>query len=109
MVFGLPGNPCSCLTTLRRFLIPLFLQEEYREERVGLAEDFSFSKPITYFLPVKLAPEKTIAFPVSGNGSGDFGSLGKSDGFIELEERKDIFLKGESFKFFRWGKGSHGY
>lgn len=108
-VFALPGNPVSAITCLRRFVIPALLKEidkNCNEEYAFIDCDFNFDKDLTYFLPVKLyfSEGKCMAKPIKTNGSGDYGSLGESDGFIELPKEQKVFKKNEAFKVFRWGK-----
>lgn len=104
-VFGLPGNPVSCLVCLRRYVIPFLKQRKESPQKVVLQEDFSFNKDLTLFMPV------TIQSNVSGkleaslqktNGSGDYFSLAKSDGFIELPQEKSKFFRGETFSYYPW-------
>ena len=64
-----------------------------------LAEGFSFSPSLTYFLQVKIQNEngKLIAYPMTGGGSGDFANLKDVDGFLELPLEQSEFQKEESF------------
>lgn len=71
LVFGLPGNPVSCLVCLHRYLLP--------------SRDTKLAKPIargalTVFRPV------SNGVPVRINTSGDFADLARSDGFVEIPE-----------------------
>jgi len=71
LVFGLPGNPVSCLVCLHRYLFP--------------SRDVELTKPIarnalTVFQPV------SNGVPVNINTSGDFAGLARSDGFVEIPE-----------------------
>lgn len=102
-VFALPGNPVSAITCLRRYVIPA-LNKMPHNEIATLSEDFEFNKDLTYFLPVKLSynDSRLQATPIKTNGSGDYGSLGVSDGFLELPKDQSMFKAGESFKLFRW-------
>lgn len=102
LVFALPGNPVSAITCLRRYVSETL--KKYPSEYATLETDFEFNKDLTYFLPVTITNKDhlLIATPIINNGSGDYGSLGKSDGFIELAKDKNLFKKGESFKLFRW-------
>ncbi|MCB0414948.1 MAG: molybdopterin molybdotransferase MoeA [Bdellovibrionales bacterium] len=113
-VYALPGNPVSCLVCLRRYVVPALykamgsrLDVERGSQSEGvLAKDFTFEKNLTYFLPVKASKnhENIIELlPCPTNGSGDYGALGESDGFIELPLEKTFFKKGESYKYFPWG------
>lgn len=87
-IFGLPGNPNAALICLRRYIISaLFLSNPKRiaVEKVKIKEGF------TSFLPIKDGKV------VEGNGSGDFYSLSKSDGFIEVHKIAD------TYDYFPWG------
>lgn len=105
-VYALPGNPVSCLVCLRRYVIPslsTFAREN--AEYATLSEEFKFAKSLTYFLPVSIqlsSEGKMVATPQKTNGSGDYGALAKSDGFIELPLEQDVFKKGEAFRLYRW-------
>ena len=104
-VFGLPGNPVSCLVCLRRYVIPFLKQRQELPQKVVLQEDFSFNKDLTLFMPVTIqsnANGKLEASLQKTNGSGDYFSLAKSDGFIELPQEKNKFFRGETFSFYQW-------
>ena len=103
-IYALPGNPVSAITCLRRYVIPTLMHKKTLQEKAILGEDFKFNKDLTYFLPVKLSykEKNLIATPIKTNGSGDYGSLAYSDGFLELPKDQSEFLSGESFKLFRW-------
>jgi len=64
-----------------------------------------FKPPITLFLPVTiecLENGETIAQPLPFNTSGDFISVAKTDGFIELPKDQNPFTQGEVFRYFPW-------
>ncbi len=111
LVFGLPGNPVSCIICLRRYVGPLIENSWTKdsENKVVLKEDFSFSKNLTFYLPVSIERSplsgKLTAVPQKTNGSGDYFSLTKSDGFIELPRERAKFFSGEAFVFYSWAKG----
>ena len=111
LVFGLPGNPVSCIVCLRRYVVPLIENSwtEDTEKKVVLQEDFTFSKNLTFYLPVSIERSplsgKLIAISRKTNGSGDYFSLTKSDGFIELPRERATFFSGETFVFYSWAKG----
>ncbi|BAY51228.1 molybdopterin biosynthesis protein MoeA [Thermostichus vulcanus NIES-2134] len=98
-VFGLPGNPVSSLVCLHRYvldIVPLYAR---------LSSPFSFEKPLTYFLPVKLEITKNaelIAHPRPMQNSGDFLALADSDGFLELPALQGVFAAGECYRYFPW-------
>jgi len=89
LVFGLPGNPVSCLVCLHRYVI-----ECLTEGRASARPSVGDSRPrgsvalrtamrrgsLTVFQPV------CDGAPVVMNTSGDFADLAKSDGFVEIPE-----------------------
>ena len=107
-IFGLPGNPASALTTFHRFALPSLKISSaaplVEVRQVELADDIYFKKKLTYFCPVSLEYHgaKRLARPVNTQGSGDFTSLLKTDGFIELPADRDKFSRGELYKFWSW-------
>ncbi|MEE2744789.1 MAG: molybdopterin molybdotransferase MoeA [Bdellovibrionota bacterium] len=104
-IFGLPGNPVSCLVCLRRYVVPFLKNSKESPQKVVLQEDFSFNKNLTLFMPVTVQGNvngKLEASLKKTNGSGDYYSLAKSDGFIELPQEKNKFFQGETFSFYPW-------
>jgi molybdopterin molybdotransferase len=85
-VFGLPGNPVSCLVNTRKFVIP-FLDRNIKAQRSFLKSKVNFNKNLTYYCLVKVENINglVVSTPVQGNGSGDFAQLDMADGFVELE------------------------
>lgn len=106
VVVGLPGNPVSSLVNLRRYVIPLLARVEGQRAHsklIKLNEDIYHKNDFTLFLPVSQHQQE--AYLVVNNGSGDFYSLTKSSGFIELtfSDEKKKFSSGELVPFFSWG------
>ena len=107
-VFALPGNPVSSLVCCHRYVLPALEAMQggvSRESFAVLDEPFRFPKPLTYFLPVALAPgeEGEIrARPVPTAGSGDFGALVRSDGFVELQPEPEDFPRGSVVPLYLW-------
>jgi len=106
-VFALPGNPVSTLLCVVRYLIP-WLKESLGlayaiQPKVKLLKSIVFNAPLTFFVPIKLTanPETQIleAYPLPGNGSGDFANLLDADGFVELPENENEFQAGHFFTF----------
>jgi molybdopterin molybdotransferase len=106
-VFALPGNPVSTLLCVVRYLIP-WLKESLGlahaiQPKVKLLKSIVFNAPLTFFVPVKLTANQEIpileAYPLPGNGSGDFANLLDADGFIELPENENEFQAGHFFTF----------
>ena len=109
-VFALPGNPLSTLTCFHRYGIPALDKmlglPALPAYRVVLSEAFTFPPFLTCFLPVSLTLSEAgllRAKPRLPSNSGDFVSIVKSDGFVELpgEDRND-FPEGTTTSFFRW-------
>ncbi len=109
LVFALPGNPVSAIICFHRYVIPYLRRASraynQKQEYAVLSEDFDFDKPFTYFLPVNIEYSKAgeiKAFPLTTHGSGDFGALAETDGFVELPADTNHFPKGYAAPLFRW-------
>ncbi|MBL6991423.1 MAG: molybdopterin molybdotransferase MoeA [Bacteriovoracaceae bacterium] len=109
-IFALPGNPCASIISLRRFVIPVIFKsmslKQNLVEHVKLERDYVYKKEFTFYLPVGLKyneQKELLAVPVQTNGSGDFFSLTRSDGFLELPKNESRFFKGTAYPFYRWG------
>jgi molybdopterin molybdotransferase len=108
-VFGLPGNPVSCLVNLRRFVIPFLDQAEgvpLTVLKARLSKEVKIEHSLTSYLPIKIqhAEGMLVAHPLKGNGSGDFFQLRDSDGFMELIPQEGSFASGHLAEIFIWGK-----
>jgi molybdopterin molybdotransferase len=104
-IFGLPGNPISCLVCLHRYILPILNNK--KQMYAQLTQDVSFKPDLTYFVPVQLEFNQqggVLAHPNLAQNSGEFAALAATDGFIELPRGRDYFKTGESFKFFSWGR-----
>ncbi len=108
-VFALPGNPVSCFTCLRRYVIPALRKwsglPAPKPLYAKLGHDITFKPDITLFLPVSADPRPSSELwvtPTLFNTSGDFVSVAKTDGFIELPRKRSIFPQGEAFRYFDW-------
>jgi len=108
-VFGLPGNPVSTLVCLIRYVIPAMAAamstKQGRLERLALAAPVTVRSPLTYFLPVAVQTDdwgRPWAAPRPTNGSGDFLSLGGTDGFVELPPGPNTYPKGFVTTVYRW-------
>lgn len=107
IVFGFPGNPISTFVNCLVYFYPWYFKSvglEHQKETAILGEDVSFKPSLTYFLQVSLAYKfgHLVAFPISGNGSGDLASLVKSDAFIQLPSDQSEFKKGENYSIIRY-------
>ncbi len=110
LVFGLPGNPISCLVCARRFVTPLLgaklgLVSLPSPPLVRLGEEAAAHAKLTLYRPVNLQSSlgvDCVAIPKRINGSGDFGGLGNTDGFVELDSRAHSYSAGEMVPFYAW-------
>ena len=109
VVFALPGNPVSSLVCLVRYVVPglstALGAAPSPMQRVRLASPVEFKPDLTCFLPVTLtcsASGEVTATPQPTNTSGDFVSLGGTDGFVELPRGQDRFAAGYPAPFFHW-------
>jgi molybdopterin molybdotransferase len=97
-VFALPGNPVSTLVCCRQYVLPALLRASGRATAptlvAVLAEDVEFNADLTCFLPVRISGSgdgRILATPVPTNTSGDFASLGGTDGYVELCKDESLF------------------
>ncbi len=107
-VFALPGNPVSALVGAVRYVEPWLRKclglEAVEENFAVLTEEVLFKPNLTYFLQVQLRTDENgrmLGKPVAGGGSGDLANLVEADGFLELPMGREVFEKGEVFRF--WG------
>ena len=106
LVFGLPGNPVSCLTCLIVYVLPtLYTTSNIKHhiiKKVTLASHTQFQPALTYFCPVIYDELSNSVTVVSHHGSGDFTSLLETDGFIQLPAEVNEFKAGEHFNYYSW-------
>ncbi|MCW5911823.1 MAG: molybdopterin molybdotransferase MoeA [Cyclobacteriaceae bacterium] len=105
VVFALPGNPVSTYMCFYRYIRPWLMKSlgiEAPAQQVVLAQNFSFKPALTYFLQVKVKNEMSQlkAYPLAGDGSGDFANLKDVDGFIELPAEVTDFKAGQVFRYY---------
>ncbi|HEY8550829.1 MAG TPA: gephyrin-like molybdotransferase Glp [Vicinamibacterales bacterium] len=98
LVFGMPGNPTSCLSNVHVLLVPALRalahlppHEPVRLRRT-LASAVSSPRNRHQFLPVRL--EVTQAVPTF-KGSGEITSLSSADGYVEIPIGVDRLEAGE--------------
>src|SRR3989338_3312402 len=108
-VFALPGNPVSTHISMYRYVFPFLSRaaglKTAAEKYAVLGEDVDISTALTYFLPVRLISSRDgrmTALPVFLSGSGDYASLARSDGFIELPQGAGRFPKAGVHRFYPW-------
>jgi molybdopterin molybdotransferase len=114
LVFGLPGNPVSSLVCARRFVLPLLWTKlgwtSPPTDSAPLAAAVDAPSRLTQYLPVRLGKSgeggkdgaRLVAKPHAVNGSGDFATLGGSDGFLELPPEQNHYPAGSILSFFAW-------
>ena len=107
-VFGLPGNPVSTLVCLVRYVLPALAHLAGASPTpplaVPLGAPWAAPEGLTSFLPVELASvpgAATRAAPRPTRGSGDFGSLAGTAGFVELAPGRD-WRPGDAVPFHAW-------
>jgi molybdopterin molybdotransferase len=107
-VFGLPGNPVSTLVCLQRYVLPALARlagtSAPRPLALPLADDWKTPAGLTLFLPVDLdtdAHGATVVRPHPTHGSGDFGALAGTAGFVELAPDR-AWRRGDAAPFHPW-------
>ncbi|MEQ8169045.1 MAG: molybdopterin molybdotransferase MoeA, partial [Candidatus Eremiobacterota bacterium] len=98
IVFGMPGNPSSCLSNAYIMLVPIFRKMGHLPEEIIRKVKLPLFKRITstlgrhQFLTVKIVNgEVKSAFKTSGA----ITSMSESDGYIEIPALVDLLEKGE--------------
>jgi molybdenum cofactor synthesis domain-containing protein len=98
VVFGLPGNPTSCLSNAYLLLVPMLrrlarLPEHHpRVVRLPLARRVVSTTGRHQFYTVRV--EDGVAVPAF-KGSGDITSMSQADGYFEIPAQTDIVEAGE--------------
>lgn len=108
-VFGLPGNPVSTQMCLRRYVLAYLNKASglppEDQRYVVLSQSVEVKTALTCFLPVQVTFAKDgrmNAAPVYPRTSGDFVSISKSDGFIEVPDGAFRLRKGSTCRFYGW-------
>lgn len=97
-VFGMPGNPTSCLTNSYAMLVPVLRKIARLPEKKSVIERYPLSRRVTstigrhQFLPVRI--ENGKAHPCFKE-SGAITSMSIADGYIEIPSHVDLLEKGE--------------
>lgn len=88
LILGLPGNPGSVLTTLRRFGIDLLYRRAGGKDRPYAPAHVHVKIPLNkvsdahWFRPARFTQPGEVELTAT-QGSGDLAALARSDGFIE--------------------------
>lgn len=108
-VFALPGNPVSALVCTLRYVLPALRaasgMSASRPRVVTLAAPLTTHASLTCFIPVALedgVDGRMMAQPVPSATSGDFASLVRTDGIIELPPNALPFEAGFTAPFRAW-------
>ena len=108
-VFALPGNPVSALVCTLRYVLPALRAASgmtaARPRSVALAASLSTHASLTCFIPVALEDGedgRLLARPIPSATSGDFASLVRTDGIIELPPNASPFEAGFTAPFRAW-------
>jgi molybdopterin molybdotransferase len=108
-VFALPGNPVSTLVCLARYVIPALFasmgQARPVTEKIALGGPVDVKTGLAFFLPARVELDdwgRAWAMPAPTNGSGDFTSLGGTEGFVELPPGPNTYAKGFVTRLYRW-------
>jgi len=109
VVFALPGNPVSSLVCAVRYVRPALLAamglRRDGPEWVCLEEGVNASETLTCFAPVHVRQDpsgRSIAHPVPSPTSGDFSSLPRAHGVVQLPMAKDRVPAGAVVPLYRW-------
>lgn len=104
LVFALPGNPASALTTFEVFAAPAIRRfeglsaPEPAPVRASLGGALPAAGPRRAYLPARLTagPDGSLrAFPIRSRGSGDLSALALANGLVILPEGRGPARPGE--------------
>ncbi|MET3651133.1 molybdopterin molybdotransferase MoeA [Dyella japonica] len=109
VVFALPGNPVSALVCATRYARPALLMAQGMlapaREYVVLDAEVDIHPMLVSFMPARVqtdAQGRLMAYPVPSKTSGDFSSLPRTQGFVQLPPGKGKAPAGSVAAFYRW-------
>ena len=109
LVFALPGNPVSSLVCAVRYVRPALLAAmgltANQPELVCLDGDIETSAALTCFVPVHVRHDeagRSLASPVISPTSGDFSSLARTHGVVQLPAGQSRAVAGAVAPLYRW-------
>ena len=109
VVFALPGNPVSVLVCAARYLLPALQSATglvaEPPMQVCLESAVDSNPALTFFVPVRVhydAAGRAMATPLPPGTSGDFSSLPRTHGFVELPPGPAVVPTGTVATFYRW-------
>ena len=108
-VFALPGNPVSALVCAIRYVMPALLASMGAVteplEHVCLDATVDINANLTCFVPAHVQHDssgRALAHPVPSRTSGDFSSLPRTHGFVQLSPGQNMAVAGMAAPFYRW-------
>lgn len=108
-VFALPGNPVSALVCATRYARPALRAAQgmaaAAPEYVCLAQDVDTNPALASFVPAHVESDpqgRLMAYPVPSRTSGDFSSLPRTQGFLQLPPGQGKAPAGAVAVFYRW-------
>ncbi|HET6552702.1 MAG TPA: molybdopterin molybdotransferase MoeA [Dyella sp.] len=109
VIFGLPGNPVSALVCAIRYVCPALLSamglSHARPETVCLAAAMDTHAMLCSFVPAHVHTDLqglAMAHPVPSRTSGDFSSLPRTHGVVQLPPGLGPVPAGTAVEFYRW-------
>lgn len=104
IVFALPGNPLSCLTTftifVESFLFKSFGFKKRPCYKLPILQNRSKKHSLTEFFPVRLHPESAGLEVLPFNGSGDVTAGVLADGLAVQQNDCPLLLSGDLVDFY---------
>ncbi len=108
-VFALPGNPVSALVCATRYARPALRvalgASPAVPEYVCLDEAMDINPTLASFVPARVQTDtqgRLMAYPVPSRTSGDFSSLPRTQGFVQLPPGQGKAPAGTVALFYRW-------
>jgi molybdopterin molybdotransferase len=109
VVFALPGNPVSSLVCFVRYVRPALLAAmgmgPDAPYYVRLDSDVETSQALTCFVPVRMQQDSSgcsMAHPALSRTSGDFSSLTRAHGVVQLPAGQALVPAGAVAVLYRW-------
>lgn len=97
LVFALPGNPAAVLSCFYEYITPAigrFTGRQYQKRlKMILAHDFQKKPGLTHFMKGKT--KGNTVFILDSQESYLMNSFSYADALVELEEDREVFLKGD--------------
>ena len=97
LIFALPGNPAAVLSCFYEYITPAigrFTGRQYQKrQKMILAHDFQKKSGLTHFMKGKT--KANTVFILDHQESYLMNSFAHADALVELEEDREVFLKGD--------------